>query len=773
MTKIPWKFPFLGRRETLYVPSRLSETEINENREVVQILEYLADATEITYDHSVIQKALSDFRYHNPRSQFTSIFEFLEETASIFGLKIHRIRRNLKSLKENVSSNSPWLCLVPSRSIEGKMEWISVKAYRGGKYKVIFINDEDIEIWFLEKDLLKLINIQSAEQMVSWIISEPLFPMGSVISSEENHSYKHHKNKHSNYDDKPNPIERIYSLLRVERRDIWIIIIYGIAVGILSLVVPIATSSLVNIVAFGVMLQPVLVLTFLVFLFLSFAGLMQAIQTYIAEILQRRLFVRVSTDFAARFPSVREEALDGEHPPEVVNRFFDTMTVQKAAISLLVEGLQVLLTTLIGLLVIAFYHPFFLVFSIVLVGAGYFLVIKQLGRHAVDTAIKVSKEKYYVAAWLQEIARHRHTFKSRFGSFFATEKSDTLTRSYLSAQKKHFRYLFRQIIGLLGLQAIASAFVLGLGGYLVINRQLTIGQLVAAELIVAKVLDGLGKFGKHLETFYNFVAALDKIGFVTDLPLEETKLGVLEKQTDPIDVTLTDVHYESLIEGDLFEKLDFHIPAGKKVVITGGSATESSILLDLIGGYRAPKYGIVEMSGEDIREICKPELRSHICLIRELEIFEGTILENLRVGRAEISTTRILEILEIVGLSKVVNGLPNGIHTNLSTYGSPLDSIQARQLLIARALLGSPSLILIDETLDGLDPFSLKKNLDALFDSNAQWTMVVVSYSPHIIERAEEFYVIEEGKIIRTATTKYLNDIRNKNSGRTKSKVKK
>lgn len=743
----------MGRRETVYVPPNLSEREVHENQEIVMVLEHLADAAEINYDHTQIHKALGDFRFHNPRSQFGTIYEVLKETSGIFGLKTYFLRKALSEVRNNVAPSSPWLARIPARSNPNEREWISVSSYQAGKYKIKFIAEEETETWYSEERLLKLLHVDTVYKNVRWIIAEPISPMGYAISPTSSYGSHGHSKKQLN------PLERIYALLRIERRDIWIIIIYGIAVGILSLVVPIATSSLVNIVAFGVMLQPILVLTFLVFLFLSFAGLMQAIQTYIAEILQRRLFVRVSADFASRFPAVKEESLDPHHPPEIVNRFFDTTTVQKAAISLLVDGLQIFLTTVIGLLVIAFYHPIFLVFSIVLMATVYLLIVKQLGNHAVETAIKVSKEKYYVAAWLQEIARHRHTFKSRFGSFFATEKADTLTRSYLSARKKHFKYLFRQIIGLLGLQAIASAVVLGLGGYLVVNKQLTIGQLVAAELIVAKVLDGFSKFGKHLESFYSFVAALDKIGFVTDLPLEDNKLGVLEKENEPLDVTITDVSYSLPMEGSIFEGLNFHIPAQKKLVVTGGSALETTTLIDLIGGYRSPEYGSVEFSGEDVREISKPELRSQICLLREMEIFEGTILDNLRVGRVEVSTSRVREILDKVGLTEVVHSLPNGIHTHLKTHGPPLDSIQAKQLLVARALLGHPSLILIDEALDGIDPDNLDTILNALFDKNAPWTLVVVTYSHQIMQRAEEFYVVKDGEIIRSQPNRYLKSV--------------
>ncbi len=754
MVKLTWNFPFLGRRETIYVPQNLTEQEVHENQEVSMILEYLADANEVSYDHKEIHKSLSEFRFHNPRSQFGSIFEVIEETAPIFGLKVHSVRKPLSQVKINVSPTSPWLARIPSRSDPGnEREWISVTSYQGGKFKITYLSEEPTDLWVSMERFATILGIQRVDQYVRWLIAEPMSPIGYAISpAREDHrgGEKFH----------PKPTDRIFSLMRIERKDIWILVIYGIAVGILSLVVPIATSSLVNLVVFGVMLQPIIVLTFLVFIFLSLSGLMTAIQTYVAEILQRRIFVRVSADFASRFPSVREESLDGHHPPEIVNRFFDTTTVQKATITLLVDGLQIVLTSVVGLILIAFYHPVFLIFSFLLMGSTYFLIVKKYGTPAIETAVKVSKNKYYVGAWLQEIARHRHTFKSRFGSFFATEKADALTRSYISSREKHFKYLFKQIIGLLAIQAVASAMVLGIGGYLVIEKQISIGQLVAAELILAKVLYEFSKFGKHLETFYTFAAALDKIGHVTDLPLEESKLGILEKEDEPFEITVSDVSYHTEIAGDIFHHLNFYIPAGKKIVISGGSSLENSTFIDILGGYRNPDFGSVEISGEDIREVSKPELRSQIFLLREMEIFEGTIMDNIRVGRVEISSSRVREVLELVGLSQVVHELPEGVYTELATYGVPLDSIQCRQLLVARAILGNPRLILIDETLDGLDPGNLNRILDILFAKDSPWTLVVVTYSPEIIARADEFYIFDNGQPVRFPPAKYLQSIK-------------
>lgn len=747
MFKRNWKFPFLGRRESPYVPKTSNEENIRQNKEITLVLEYLAGLHDVSYVYADVHRTLGEYWFNNPNSQLSSIYELMREIAPIYSLNVYSINRSLIKIQDNVSEMAPWTTSVRTTSQSKDSDWLTILQYRGGKYKIHLLSNVNENFWITEEKLLILLNVNSIKTNVKWLVSQPLQPMGYKISPKKDPT-------HQSEDHSIPPTERMISLLRMEKRDIWIIVIYGIAIGILSLVVPVATSSLVNIVAFGVLLQPVLVLTFLVFIFLSFAGVMTAIQTYITEILQRRIFVRVSTDFASRFPQVTEENFDDEHPPEIVNRFFDTMTLQKGSMSLLVEGLEVFLTTLIGFLVIAFYHPIFLIFSLAILFSCYIIIFRKLGENAIASAIKVSKEKYNVAAWLQEIARHRYAFKSKFGSHYASERADSLTRGYLLAREKHFKYLFRQILGLLGTQALGSAIVLGIGGYLVINRQLTIGQLVAAELIVAKVLYGLGKFGKHLETFYGTIAALDKIGHVTDLPTEDVKLAILEKENDPFEVQLTDVYYEMNNGVRIFDKLKLHIPSGSKIAISDTSSLHATILLDLLACNREPMYGTVEFSGEDARDLSKFELRSNIALIRDREIFNGTILENLKLGRLDISNNKINAILDEVGLNEAIDSLPDGLNTKLKTYGAPLNPIQINLLLIARALLGNPGLFLIDCALDGLDQNTLERVVNCLFKKSSSYTLVVVSNEMKILSKADEVYSYKDESFYKTKSFK-------------------
>ncbi len=302
-----------------------------------------------------------------------------------------------------------------------------------------------------------------------------------------------------------NPINRVLQLLKPESSDIWLVLIFAFVVATLMLATPMAVEALVNTVAFGRFLQPIFILALLLLTFLGFQGAIRALQTYVVEIIQRRLFARVAGDIAYRLPRTEQEAADGKYLPEVVNRFFDVITVQKVAAQLFLDGLGLVLGTFIGMAVLGFYHPWLLGFDLLLLGS-IAIIIFVLGRGAIRSAVQESKHKYYMASWLEDIARCNTAFRNHGGSEFALERADRLIHNYLAARKKHFRIVLRQVIFALGLQAVASTVLLGLGGWLVVAGELTLGQLVAAELIVTVIVGSFAKFGKHMESFYDLCA---------------------------------------------------------------------------------------------------------------------------------------------------------------------------------------------------------------------------------------------------------------------------
>jgi len=520
------------------------------------------------------------------------------------------------------------------------------------------------------------------------------------------------------------PLQRLLSLLRTESSDVWVIVIFALVSGLLTMTTPLAVEALVNTVAFGRFLQPVIVLSLMLLAFLVFQAAIKATQTFVVEIIQRRLFARVAADLSFRLPRTRVEALDEKYAPELVNRFFDIVTVQKISAQLLLDGINLVLTVAVGMAVLAFYHPYLLAFDVVLVLAILFTMF-VLGHGAVKTSIKESKTKYAMAAWLEDLARCRTTFRYDGAAEFAMERSDQLIYDYLMARRKHFKVLIRQIIFMLLLQALASTALLAIGGLLVISGQLSLGQLVAAELIVAVVVGSFAKLGKHMESFYDLMASIDKLGSLFDLPIE--RMDGLLTTGSGTGIVVKDVSY-SLPDGrEILNNVSLTIQSGQKVAISGTSGCGKSLLLDMLFGLREPASGLITVNGIDPRDVRPDVLRRRVALVRDVEVFEGTIAENVHLERPDISIGDVRAALELVELLPRVQQHPQGLETPLNSAGTPLTTSQLRRLMVARAIVGAPEIVLLDEILDSMSDAGAARILQSIVAAEKPWTIVLVT----------------------------------------------
>jgi ABC-type bacteriocin/lantibiotic exporter with double-glycine peptidase domain len=534
--------------------------------------------------------------------------------------------------------------------------------------------------------------------------------------------------------DSPSPLRRLWGLLIPERRDLWLLVIFAGGIALLSLAVPIAVEALVSNVQGGneLMLQAVVVLMLMLVVCLGLAACMRGLSTYLVELIQRRVFVRVVGELAYRLPRVRVEAFDRQHGPELVNRFFDVLTVQKAGATLLLDGVTIVMQAVIGMLVLSLWHPYLLgyIFGLLL---GMVTVVWLLGFGAIQANIKESYAKYAVAGWLEEMVRHPMAFKLSTGCDYALERADHLTQHYIETRVGAFRILFRQILFGLLLQVLASAALFGLGGWLVVRNELTVGQLVAAELIVVVLVGSFVKLGKSLESWYDLMAALDKLGHLVDLPLERDDGEPLPLAEAPATVELRGIgfHYED--SDEVYGGLTATVQPGERVAVVGESGAGKSTLFDLLMGLRAPDRGTVLLDGLDVRALDLHDIRTQVASVAGAEVFEGTVLDNVRLGRADISLAEVRDALDVTGLLDAVQALPDGMNTHLVSGGAPLSGGQARRLMLARALAGKPRLLLLDETLDPIDAPVRRKLLPALFDRSAPWTLIVATRDPEII----------------------------------------
>lgn len=681
-------------------------------------LRRLAELTNVSIDPAALAAAVEH------ESAQTSWEQTLAVQCAPHGLRTQTL---VWSVRRAFGAAGRGFALVSVRGIEGGAN--ELVAVTGHSIRTIRASLENGSSRTLDlAALTAMLGARAADEPRSWLLVESVHPASSSPArTTRRHAVDDHDHSGTS------PFQRLLALLRPDQRDLWAIVAYAAAIGALSLATPIAVQQLVNSIAFGGLIQPVVVLALVLLAVMAFSGVLSAVQSWVTELIQQRIFVRVIADVAERIPRVQTKAFDRHHGPELVNRVFDVVTVQKSLSMLLLEGTSMLLQTGVGLLILSFYHPLMLGFSVLLV-AGIFGVVVVMGRRAVPTAISESKAKYETIGWLQELARHPATFRDADQRRYARLHADTLVTAWVGARSGHFRILLRQLVGTLALQGIASSALLALGGMLVVEGQLTLGQLVASELIITLIVSTVAKFGKQLERYYDLLAAMDKLAVLLDLPLERDDGTALPRTERPAAIEISEVGFE-YGPNPLFSSLGLKIESGERVALTGPMGSGKSSFLDLLFGLREPSAGHLTIDDRDYRDLSLESLRDSVALVRESETFSATIRANIRVGRHDFDDSEMIRVLDAVGLVEELRQLPDGLDTRLSSDGRPLSQVQQTRLMIARTVLTRPRLLLVDRSLDDLDPVARERICDLLFAADAPWTLVVVTEREDVLVR--------------------------------------
>jgi ABC-type bacteriocin/lantibiotic exporter with double-glycine peptidase domain len=685
----------------------------------LRLVQLLAVGNGVEFDRSQVSLALRE-QFSAPLDGNSQRLRCLQQVLAASGLQA-RIRELTLADALDACRHGVQLVAVADDQDDGE-SWLLIRST--GLSKVRLASEHGADAWLPTAQLAALLGLPGTEAKTSWLLAEPLLPCAAASGhgADDEHSPAGHSDGHHAG---PSPLRRLVAILHPEASDIWVVGVFSAIVSLLALATPITVEALVNTVAFGSLLQPVIVLSLVLLAFLSFAAAIRTLQTYIGEIIQRRLFVRVVADLSQRLPRVRQDAYEGAHGPELLNRFFDVMTVQKSAALLVLDGIAIALQTIAGMAVLAFYHPLLLGFDLALLAALAFVVF-VLGRGGVITSIEESRAKYGVAAWLEQLALCPLTFKNDGGPERACEWADKLAIDYLRARQRHFAVLMRQIVFTLGLQALAGSVLLGVGGWLVIQGQLTLGQLVAAELIVTLLVGSFAKLGKHLEAYYDLLAAVEKLGHLFDLPVEEQRGEALPAASTGLALR---IGAEAIEPGEL-------------VALAGPPRSGKSRLLAAVFGLAREAADDILVAGVPVQACDVGALRSQVALVRHCELFTGTLTENLLLDRPHATRAAARACLEELGLGEELRQLPRGLETVLQPHGTPLTGGQARCVVLARALLGKPRLLLIDELLDGLPDSLLPKVMSALARRAGETTIVVATGRQEVAARCQRIIAL-------------------------------
>ncbi len=543
------------------------------------------------------------------------------------------------------------------------------------------------------------------------------------------------------------PLKRFVKLLAFEKKNITLIFYYAIFSGIVSLSLPLGIQSIVNLIQGGEISTSWIILVILVTLGVVFSGILQLMQLRIIETIQQRIFVKSSFELSYRFPKIKFATIRNYYLPELANRFFDTLTIQKGLSKILIDIPTALLQIIFALILLSFYHPFFIIFGILLLVLLY-SVFKFTMDKGIETSLKESKHKYRVAHWLQEIARSVISFKSSGKTQFALSKNDSLVSDYLNARESHFKVLVSQYIQMMSFKTIVTSGLLIIGGVLVLKNEMSIGQFIAAEIVILLIITSVEKLIIGLDSFYDVLTSLEKLGQLLDKPLEN-QTGETPDMSKHLTIELENLSYsveEKTVP--LLKNISLKISSGEHVHITGNNGSGKSSLIKVIAGIYEPTQGNIYLNNLNFSSLNINELRSEIGLILSEETpFEGTIKENITLENPNITDSQLFDIIEHIGLTSFIKEQKLGLQMVLYPEGKYIPSSVSKKILLARALAKQPKVLIMEDIMEHYSQEEAKQLSTYITKTNSNMIVVYIDRILHWESFTTQTIILENGKI--------------------------
>jgi len=556
------------------------------------------------------------------------------------------------------------------------------------------------------------------------------------------------------------PLKRLFRLIKADQKDITRIFLFAALSGLINLSLPLGIQAIITYLSGGIISTSWVLLVIFVILGVILAGVMQVMQLSISETIEQRIFQRSAFEFAVRIPRIRLEQVASKYAPELINRFFDTLSLQKGLSKILLDTGAALLQIIFGLMLLSFYHPFFILFGFLLILVLY-IVLRITGPKGLKTSIEESTYKYKVAYWLEELARTMNTFKLAGETRLPEQRTDYLLESYLHARKNHFKILVTQYLNIVGFKALVAGGLLIIGSLLVLDSQINLGQFVAAEIVIILILNSVEKLIRTMEPIYDVLTALEKIASITDLELERENGELFydpEAKHKPLSISISDLGYTNSQTGQkIIKNINLEIAAGERVLVHGYSGSGKSTFLELLAGLYQTYEGTLSYNDIPASSLNLRSLRSQIGdSLGEEDIFEGTIEDNIMLGKQWLSKDQLKWASEKIGLLDYIKKLPQGYQTQLSPKGSGIPEHIVRKIMIARSIIEQPPLVIWQESMIVLPKNDKNCIIDCMMDKVHPWTLIVNSASKKIAERCDRILILNEGTIDFNGTPEEL-----------------
>jgi ABC-type bacteriocin/lantibiotic exporter with double-glycine peptidase domain len=713
--------------------------------DIYWILKIVTDYFNVDFNISRLQgKNIYGFKGSDDENPANSFVNYITDLCAPFDISILKYELSQESLEDYFQDlTSPALLFTKS-----ELKPVVITNIRNGN-AIVYNNENEVELIPVSDLSEKFYQKNGKFLLLSF------FPVTSLFSNSE----EPEDSKNSLIG---SPIRRLFRLLHIERKDIGYIYIYAVMAGMVYLSLPLGIQAIIGLIMSGQVSTSVVVLVSFVLVGILVNGGLQIMQISLIEYLQRRLFTKAAFEFSYRIPKVKLESILKEYAPELMNRFFDILSVQKGLSKLLMDFTTATLQIFFGIFLLAFYHPFFIFFGLVLVFV-LAVIIWITGPKGLETSLTTSKYKYKVAHWLEEMARTVNTFKLAGFTNLPLEKTDQVMNSYLIARKKHFKILIFQYSNIVGFKMLVTGGLLILGSMLVINREINIGQFVAAEIIIILVINAVEKMIMSIDVIYDILTAVEKLGTVTDLPLEESQglyVHQFSKNNEGLSLKTKDLQYKFPdMNRNILSGISLDVKKAERLCISGYNGSGKSTLIYVLCGLYSSYRGEISYDNVSLKDININSLRWHIGdNLSHEDLFEGTLMENITLGRENIPLEDIVWATESVGLGNYIRFLNDGLHHQIIAGGKGLPGSITKKIVLARSIVHKPKLLILDDQNINLEKSDKRRILDFIYDREFPWTIINVSNDPYVMKLSDKIVILKEGGIVAEGNFNEMQD---------------